>query len=301
MRSNHKVYFVVCGNSLSLHSIFRLIPVSLYVCFTLEIIYFIFKAALSLHLLSGITNCSTKDLMKQRRRNVCPVIKKNEKRRHRVFVIVLYSMRSTLRFSSPFHPLLAPLLHACTVINVRRAPLWMSSWCCGHSFCCHRWQRLLAPFVKNLSTRFTTNYHICRFDGICCMLVCVEGQMKGPTDKGTCDPSYESNYFWKSLFRVIPSDSCWDVEKYRSIQMATNYFVLLNNALFFLKRLLSGSCFYWFSKEGKPLWAIIIICNWSPNAFCFPCFQFVHPKVSVKLTLLMFFLVCVIPKTVFSF
>lgn len=121
MRSNHKVYFVVCRNSISLHSIFSLCMSAIH--YTLELFFYIFQAALSLHLLSDITNCSTKDLMKQRRRNVCPVIKKNEKRRHRGFVIVLYSMRSTLRFFSPFHPLLAPLLHACTVINVRRAPL----------------------------------------------------------------------------------------------------------------------------------------------------------------------------------
>lgn len=136
-------------------------------------------------------------------------------------VIVLYSMRSTLHFFSPFHPLLGPLLHACNECEA----LWMPRWLVSLS--------KITPFVSS-SRRPPTNYSMWLFVGICSMLLSVEGQMRGSlVTKGRAALRMKLIILEEPIQSVIPSDSCWDVEKYRSIQMTTNYFVLLNNALFF--------------------------------------------------------------------
>lgn len=169
----------------------------------------------------------------------------------------------------------------------------MSSWSCGHSFCCHRQQRLLALFVKT--------FHICRLDGICCMLVCVEGQMKGPTDKGTCDPSYEINSF---LDEPIQSNSIRQLLRCREISLYSNGNKLLCSALqcpVFLEEIAFGKLLLLVPKGRETFVSNHYYLQLISKSIFFPCFQFVHPKVSVKLTLLMFFLVCVIPKTVFYF
>lgn len=115
--------------------------------------------------------------------------------------------------------------------------------------------------VVNAFRRPPTNYIIWLFVGICCILVSVEGQMKGSL--------VTEEHVWNYLFleepiqSLITSDSCWDVEKYRFIQTTTDNFVLLNNGLYF------EEISIWKLSEAEPLWAIVIICNRSPKALLY--------------------------------
>lgn len=123
--------------------------------------------------LSDITNRSIKHLMKQRRRNICPVIKKNEKRRHRGCHVpcncpLLYEVHFKLLFSfSPTSWLITSCMYwkwgAVNVELLLRSLLLLSK---------------ITPVV-NAFRRPPTNYIIWLFVGICCILVSVEGQMKG--------------------------------------------------------------------------------------------------------------------------